>query len=332
MAEPSRTQGPEPADERWPPSTQRRRLLIAGAYTAVSAVVLNRIPTTTDTRRPSAHAARSSPVTTEVVAGSKRLAQPPDIAGTAAQPEPDHVYDVISGGRVIDPTPASTASHVGIDGGTITAVSTHGAPRHARRSTPPARWWSPGFIDFLSYEPNTNGAHYKIGDGVTTNLGMHGMQDGVFARRSSPRTPVSARSTSAARSATTGCATRSSASSAGETAEPRPDQPARRHFEQELHNGLARRRLRARVHPRRATSTRCSALAKVAQRYDVPCFFHGRYSSQGPRVPDRPRDHPGRRRRSGAAVHVAHLPSTGGTWDIDVGARARSTRPGPATT
>jgi hypothetical protein len=57
-------------------------------------------------------------------------------------------------------------------------------------------------------------------------------------------------------------------------------------------------------------------LAKVAARNDVPCFVHGRYSSYAEEtrtVPEilRLGD------ESGAAVHVAHLPSTGGTWHID---------------
>jgi len=33
---------------------------------------------------------------------------------------------------------------------------------------------APGFIDMLSFNPNYIGAKYKIGDGVTTNLSMHG--------------------------------------------------------------------------------------------------------------------------------------------------------------
>ena len=34
---------------------------------------------------------------------------------------------------------------------------------------------APGFIDLLSYMPDDHGTHYKIADGVTTNLGMHGL-------------------------------------------------------------------------------------------------------------------------------------------------------------
>ena len=33
---------------------------------------------------------------------------------------------------------------------------------------------SPGFIDLLSYDPNSYGVWYKVADGVTTNLAMHG--------------------------------------------------------------------------------------------------------------------------------------------------------------
>ncbi|MGV8145570.1 MAG: amidohydrolase family protein [Alkaliphilus sp.] len=44
---------------------------------------------------------------------------------------------------------------------------------------------SPGFIDMLSFNPNLVGAKYKIGDGVTTNLSMHGCTnnfEAFFAR------------------------------------------------------------------------------------------------------------------------------------------------------
>ncbi len=39
---------------------------------------------------------------------------------------------------------------------------------------------SPGFIDILSYRPNSVGVWFKVADGVTTNLGMHGINN--FAR------------------------------------------------------------------------------------------------------------------------------------------------------
>lgn len=44
---------------------------------------------------------------------------------------------------------------------------------------------SPGFIDMLSFNPNLVGAKFKIGDGVTTNLSIHGCTndfDAFFAR------------------------------------------------------------------------------------------------------------------------------------------------------
>jgi N-acyl-D-aspartate/D-glutamate deacylase len=41
---------------------------------------------------------------------------------------------------------------------------------------------SPGFIDFLSYDPNGVGEIYKVYDGVTTNLSMHGASEVNFKR------------------------------------------------------------------------------------------------------------------------------------------------------
>ncbi len=90
----------------------------------------------------------------------------------------DHVYDrVISGGRVIDPdTGYDQVANVGIDGARITSISTE--PLTGKATIDATNLVvSPGFIDLLSYEPNDYGAWFKIGDGVTTNLGMHGLNN-----------------------------------------------------------------------------------------------------------------------------------------------------------
>ena len=99
-------------------------------------------------------------------------------AVTDAKPAPpdNHVYDiVIKGGRVIDAdSHYDRIADVGIDGATIAAVKTQ---RLKGRKIIDAtdKVVSAGFIDLLSYEPDDYGAWYKIGDGVTTNLGMHGI-------------------------------------------------------------------------------------------------------------------------------------------------------------
>src|SRR4029079_13956482 len=87
-----------------------------------------------------------------------------------------HVYDiVIKGGRVIDPdSHYDRIADVGVDGTTIAAVKTQ--PLKGRKIIDATNHVvSAGFIDLLSYEPDDLGAWYKIGDGVTTNLGMHGI-------------------------------------------------------------------------------------------------------------------------------------------------------------
>lgn len=84
---------------------------------------------------------------------------------------------MIAGGRVIDPdTSYDAVANVGlIDGrvGAITEVELAGKTVIDATGLVVA----PGFIDLLSYEPNPYGVWYKIGDGVTTNLCMHGVND-----------------------------------------------------------------------------------------------------------------------------------------------------------
>jgi dihydroorotase len=317
VAEPSPPEGPGPADARRTPSTQRRRLLIAGAYTAVSAVVLNRLP------HHRGHAAtlgsRGSsepPATTEAARGSEHRTQPPDLAGAAAQPGPDHVYDVIlTGGRVIDPESGfDGVLDVGIDGGTITGFGP--TVQHGKQTIDAKKLVvSPGFIDVLSYEPNTRGAWYKIGDGVTTNLGMHGMQDGWWAESffstytgSCPVNFGGAFGDHWVRYHKLGLG-------AGQAASADQISQLADILEEQLHQGWLGVDFEPEYTPG-VNFDEMLGLAKVAQRYDVPCFVHGRYSSKADEsktVPEIIR----LGEESGAAVHVAHLPSTGGTWDID---------------
>src|SRR5690606_3115242 len=102
--------------------------------------------------------------------------EPPAVAGADPAPGPDHTFAVaITGGRVIDPeTGFDGTANVGIDGDRITAITTD--PITGTRTVDATgRVVAPGFIDLLSYEPNGYGEWFKIADGVTTNLGMHGL-------------------------------------------------------------------------------------------------------------------------------------------------------------
>ena len=262
------------------------------------------------------HPSDASPTTVAGQAGGQGTPTlPPALDGAAAQPASAHVYGtVISGGRVIDPASGfDGVAHVGIDAGTITAVSTQ--PLHGTKTIDATgKVVSPGFIDFLSYEPNTNGAHFKIGDGVTTNLGMHGMQNGVFAtqffdayRGQCPVNFGGAFSDHWVRYQKLGL-------NVGDSASPDQISSLADTFEQELHNGWLGIDFEPEYTPG-VQFDEIKALAQVAQKHGVPCFFHGRYSSHSQEhltVPEIIRV----AKETGASVHVAHLPSTGGTWDI----------------
>jgi N-acyl-D-aspartate/D-glutamate deacylase len=125
--------------------------------------------------------------TTATTGGTVRVTEPeridpPSLAGAEAPPPSDAVFDVvITGGRVMDPDSGyDQVANVGILGERIALISTDAL---TGKSTVDAtgKVVAPGFIDVLSYEPNSYGVWYKLGDGVTTNLGMHGLKTPVDA-------------------------------------------------------------------------------------------------------------------------------------------------------
>lgn len=120
--------------------------------------------------------------TTSVKVNEPERIDPPVLDGAEAPPPSDTVFDiVISGGRVMDPASGYDAvANVGLIGERIALISTDSL---TGKSTIDAagKVVAPGFIDLLSYEPNPYGVWYKLGDGVTTNLGMHGIKTPVDA-------------------------------------------------------------------------------------------------------------------------------------------------------
>jgi hypothetical protein len=161
----------EPGDgHAHPPNLQRRKLLLAAGFVGANVVVLNKLG------RGASSSPRSESVRVQVV--SDRAAGPPALEGAAPPPPPDHLFDqVILGGRVIDPeTGYDQVASVGIDGDRVTSISTETLDG---KSTIDATGLvvAPGFVDVLSYEPNSYGVWYKVGDGVTTNLCMHGINN-----------------------------------------------------------------------------------------------------------------------------------------------------------
>ena len=242
----------------------------------------------------------------------------PVLEGAADAPAADHVFDtVLAGGRVMDPDSGyDEVADVGIDGGTVTAISTTsltGRTTHDVKGLVVA----PGFIDVLSYEPNPYGIWFKIADGVTTNLGCHGLNARAadfFARWGSEGSPChygGAYDNPWMRGeGLLGIGSGESAS-ASQIAQLQADLAEQIDagwiavdFEPEYSPGITYDEIRAQ--------------AEVAADKGVPCFFHGRFSDNQP--PGTNKDTLdeilGIARDTGAAVHVEHITSTGGTFSM----------------
>jgi N-acyl-D-aspartate/D-glutamate deacylase len=287
----------------------RRKLLIGAGFGAANLAVIAKLATARD-------ASTSSGKPPTVTVGGDRVApRAPSLTDSPAPPPAGHVFDrVIKAGRVMDPdTGYDQIANVGIDGNHITAISTDTLEG---KTTIDATGLvvSPGFIDILSYEPNPYGIWFKIGDGVTTNLGMHGMfntAEGFFREFGSEaqRPPCHYGGAFGDPWMRThdGVPTRPASA-------PQIDQLTR-----DLEEGFAHGWIGVDLEPEYTpwvTTDEINALATVAKKHDMPVFFHARYSSP---------DEPGKNNATalaeilqvaattGASVHVDHITSTGGT-------------------
>ncbi len=175
----------------------RRRVVIGIGFGAALLALGRRLP-----GRPDAGTATEPATGSATIPAVPRstTSRPPDPTTTAGQPDEatttvdTHRYDlVVAGGRVIDPeTGFDAVAHVGIDGDTVVTVAT--TPLIGR-STLNATGLvvAPGFIDILSYPVNGYGEWNKIADGVTSNLCMHGIDDPMdrfLSRAADLRPPV----------------------------------------------------------------------------------------------------------------------------------------------
>ncbi|MBV9952987.1 MAG: amidohydrolase family protein [Acidimicrobiia bacterium] len=292
---------PEAPRRKPPASPDRRKLLVAGAYAAVNAAVVAGLGRHGGGDKAEAKPRAKGPTTPGTVAGAPTV--PPD----------DHVYDlVIKGGRVVDPDSGyDRIANVGIDGATISSIS-EGTLKGRSSIAAAGKIVAPGFIDLLSYEPADKGATFKIEDGVTTNLGMHGLNSHAkdFFDLYTNNCLVNfggAFDEPWMRSEVVGLGVDEKPSSyqIGQLAD-----LAR----QELPQGW----IGVDFEPEYAPGTTFEemvAMAKVAKEFDVPCFFHGRYSAVGTNAATLD-EIINVGKESGAAVHVEHIISTGGTFDM----------------
>jgi N-acyl-D-aspartate/D-glutamate deacylase len=226
------------------------------------------------------------------------------------------VYDiVIRGGRVMDPERrVDSLLNVGVMDGAIRAITTE--PLCGRRILDATGLIvAPGFIDVLSYDPVDPGVWTKICDGVTTNLAMHGgavEPDRWYRAVASRRPPLHYGTSFFYNAARMRFVTDRYAPAPGS---------ARAKIlslaEDALRKGALGVSFALEYVPGVSTDEVLPLMA-LAARYNVPVFFHARYSDMNPPGTNLEglREIITSARTTHAAVHIGHINSTGGTFSM----------------
>jgi len=253
-------------------------------------------------------------VTINDLSATLASANAPAMVDAAPQPPPGHRYErVIVGGRVIDPATGYDAiANVGVDDGVITAISTDSL-EGTEAIDASGLVVAPGFVDLLSYEPNPFGIWYKLADGVTTNLAMHGVNNyaGPFFRRYEGTSPIhfgGAFHQHFMRATDLGVGVEDELSPSELVA-----------FDKLVRSSLAEGFAGVSFSPEYSPGTSTAELMRLSEtaaELGHVVFFHVRYSDPDP---------PGTSdeavdevlevaERTGASVHIEHLSSTGATF------------------
>jgi len=238
-------------------------------------------------------------------------------SGVRADEKSGASYDfVIKGGRIIDPE--TNLDRVGLDlgitGGTVTALSSTPL-KGAREIDASGLVVAPGFIDVLSYDPNEVGVWNKLADGVTTNLGMHGTTTdplrwfSVYEKRRLPLHYGGSFSYPQAR-----------VKLKIDRYSPATEQQIREMYsmgEAALLNGCIGISISLEYMPG-VSPEECLSMMRLAAKYKVPVFYHVRYSDVDPPGTNLEalQEVVGYARETGAAIHIDHINSTGGTFSM----------------
>ncbi|RKP51336.1 aminoacylase [Cohnella endophytica] len=226
-------------------------------------------------------------------------------------------YDiVISNGRVVNPETKLDREglNVAVQDGKVVLV-TDKKLQGKRTIDATGLVVAPGFIDNLSYDPNPLGVWNKIADGVTTNIAMHGgtsSPEKWYPYYVKNRTPVNFGASFFYTQARNQFKL-----SRYDTAKPEQVQTLVDQAEKALNNGVLGISFSLEYVPG-VNDKEILPLMKLAHEYNVPVYFHARYSDMeepGTNI-DALNELIGYARASGAAVHIDHINSTGGTFSM----------------
>lgn len=298
------------------PPIDRRKLLFGLGFGAANIALLRQLGISdvdfvAPAVDPTISTGDAAPVTTP-----PPVTDPPSLPQAPARPSDDHLYDrVISGGRVIDPESGFDAiADIGIDGQSITAISLDPLQSSTAIIDASGLVVAPGFIDILSYPLNGYGEWFKVQDGVTTNLCMHGVDaygEAFFSKMEGlGGSPIHYGG------ASDNATVRNIFSNLGPYEEPSKSQVGSLigRARSDIEAGLIGIHMQPEYTPG-ANQAEVIAHAKLAAELGVPLCVHARYSDDlAPGTQAEAMQEVVRvAEESGVRMHVEHINSTGGT-------------------
>ncbi len=237
----------------------------------------------------------------------------------AAENETDPEFDlVILNGTVINPEKETIkfAHNIGIKGEKVEVITREDISGKEEIDAT-GLIVSPGFIDVLSYSPNSVGNRYKVADGVTTNLAMHGATDDFkqWFSRYDNQTMILNYGGAVLHGMIR------NAVKAGLYCAPNQEQieEMKKRTEKAILEGAIGLSFSPEYYPG-MSEEEIMAIMEVGNKYDLTSFFHVRYSTmygQGGDNIDALNEVIHYARELDASVQVVHINSTGGTFSME---------------